>query len=385
MAHALSASDQIACMQQNGVQFNLIKPEAAEAFLTTSNFFFKLKAFDKCFDKYEDPKHRLYGKYRDLDFAYLIDLSRKDAVLREAILNLALDLEHYLKVSVNRVLMNSHIDTQKLLSEFIAFSEARAMEQITNDLDSILVERSRNQLTHYIDDFDDEATSTKNAKIACAILDIGYALCTNTDYQHILRSFAHLGNSSYSRALVKKYGSFDTMEPWHFMEMASFGDFISFYKFLFYDFSESKKASNQIQVKSDFASAKKIKGLLFPAKTLRNAAAHNDCLLNTLSSELRKPISTISKGINRITNVDKAVYSKTWKRPVVHDFAALLICYETIVPRGETMHRASEDLSRISCKLSENIEYFRSQENVSDALNLIKSLSDCFSKKWSKA
>ncbi|MEC4273420.1 hypothetical protein VJ923_09655 [Adlercreutzia sp. R25] len=50
--HALSARDQVALMHKNGIRFEICTEDEAADFLSRSNFFFKVKAFDKNFDKY---------------------------------------------------------------------------------------------------------------------------------------------------------------------------------------------------------------------------------------------------------------------------------------------------------------------------------------------
>ena len=75
--------------------------EDAERFLADRNYFFKLKAFAKNYNKRfagGDAK----GRYIGLDFAYLVELSRIDKQLRDLVLDLTLDIEHYLKVRINR-------------------------------------------------------------------------------------------------------------------------------------------------------------------------------------------------------------------------------------------------------------------------------------------
>lgn len=43
----------------------------AERFLRESNFFFKVKAFAKCFSRYANPSSEHFGSYINLDFTAL--------------------------------------------------------------------------------------------------------------------------------------------------------------------------------------------------------------------------------------------------------------------------------------------------------------------------
>lgn len=63
-------------------------------FLHTITTFFKIKSYAKNYDKHN-------GVYKSVDFAYLVEISTLDMYLRRFILNLSLDIEHLLKVSLN--------------------------------------------------------------------------------------------------------------------------------------------------------------------------------------------------------------------------------------------------------------------------------------------
>ncbi len=379
--------DQVSCMVENGVEFKLMSKSDAERFLTYSNFFFKVKAFDKNFDKYKDEKSPCFGKYINLDFEYLVDLSRKDASLRELILDLALDLEHYLKVAVNRVLMNAQVDTPTLLQSFFTFSEQKTLQEIgvhaakssiKAEISSIRVSLEKLDSTIKEDNTQDDIIGT----LVSEIYSNSNKMCNGYDSKHVIKSLEHLGSSYYSRRLFDKYGNIDNMEPWHFMEMSSFGDFISFYKYIFFDSNRESELKSNPSTTADASKAKQIKNLLFPAKTLRNAAAHNDCLLNTLNDRMKKPIKSIFVNLSEIDDIDKTLLEKAWKTPVVHDFAALLICYDLIVPMGESKDGSSHKLQRIHNCLSKDMAYYDKQENTKHALLLLANIVHCFAKSW---
>lgn len=102
MRSNLSAAEQVVYLRdKKDVTFSYMSEEDAERFLADRNNFFKLKAFAKNYDKRfagGDAK----GRYIGLDFAYLVELSRIDKQLRDLVLDLTLDIEHYLKVRINR-------------------------------------------------------------------------------------------------------------------------------------------------------------------------------------------------------------------------------------------------------------------------------------------
>ena len=88
----LNANQQVEAMKSKGIRFVLMDELEAERFLRERNFFFKVKAFEKVFDRYENLEHELFGQYLNLDFAYLVELSRLDKALRFCVMATALDI-----------------------------------------------------------------------------------------------------------------------------------------------------------------------------------------------------------------------------------------------------------------------------------------------------
>ncbi len=92
----LSIDEQITHMKEKGILFSIEDEEFAKEYLRNNTYYFKLKSYNKLYDKDKD------GKYRDLEFAYLRDLATIDSLLRRNILKIAIDIEHYLKVAMLR-------------------------------------------------------------------------------------------------------------------------------------------------------------------------------------------------------------------------------------------------------------------------------------------
>ena len=92
----LSIPQQIKNMGGKGIKFSICNEIDARVFLAEHNYYFKLKAYAHNFEQYTDPEKQ--GKYVNVDFAYLKDLSTIDAQFRKIILTMCIDLEHFLKV-----------------------------------------------------------------------------------------------------------------------------------------------------------------------------------------------------------------------------------------------------------------------------------------------
>lgn len=85
-------------MKVNGIKFNEVKEDAAKHFLNEHNYYFKLSAYRKNYEKKIDEDGS--EKYQSLDFAYLQELSTIDMHLRYEIIKMCLDIEHALKVNL---------------------------------------------------------------------------------------------------------------------------------------------------------------------------------------------------------------------------------------------------------------------------------------------
>lgn len=95
-------------MKEKGILFNVISEDEANKFLEEQSYYFKLAAYRKNYDKSLIGRNK--DKYINLDFAYLKDLYSIDNQLRTIILQMCLDIEHFLKT----LLLN---DIEKNISE----------------------------------------------------------------------------------------------------------------------------------------------------------------------------------------------------------------------------------------------------------------------------
>lgn len=86
-----TVQQQIENFKSKNIQFNIVDEEYATQYLNDNTYYFKLKSFAKAFEYNETKK-----QYINLDFAYLVELSKLDMYLREYIIKLSLDTEHFL-------------------------------------------------------------------------------------------------------------------------------------------------------------------------------------------------------------------------------------------------------------------------------------------------
>ena len=76
----LSLDEQIQHLKDKGILFNIMDEESAKQYLKYNNNYYKLTSFRKNYDKHPGGKNE--GKYINLEFAYLVDVSIIDMRLR---------------------------------------------------------------------------------------------------------------------------------------------------------------------------------------------------------------------------------------------------------------------------------------------------------------
>ena len=111
---------------------------------------------------------------------------------------------------------------------------------------------------------------------------------------------------------------------------------------------------------------------------LRNAAAHNSCLLHELRARSKQPVGQISQFIARNCGIDADLIASTKRVPVVHDFGAMLITYDAIVISNSSRSEMATMLSNLSSRFMQHIDYFAKQAEVEQALRMISEMAKAF-------
>ncbi len=188
----LTVDEQIARLKSKGVTFGLCSEDEARRILESESYWFRIAAYRALYDKHTEGKHG--GKYINLDFAYLADLAAIDKQLRQTLLPMTLDVEHY---AISKV--------ERTISE-------------RDDEDGYSIVRD------YWADLTDEERSYRSAEIG------------------------RLRGDFYCGELIRKYR--DDMPAWVFMELLTFGAFINFFKFCARRWNDEEMRQNHYILRS---------------------------------------------------------------------------------------------------------------------------------------
>lgn len=303
----LRAKEQIRHLQEKGVVFNVCSEDDALEYLRKNNNYFKLRAFRKGFYKHTEGPN--IGKYSHLDFAYLKDLSTIDMRLRYFMLPIALDIEHSAKV--------------KLLEK---------LDQIE----------------------DDGYSSLKNLLMTNETLSV-----------NVKRELNQSARDPYCHNLVEKYK--EDMPAWVFLEVVSFGSFMSFYKYIGEQYSDAKMVDEFY--------------LLQSVKRLRNACAHSNCILNDLSvhKENLGSKSNINYGLRseiRSYGISRNMQEKKMSNPRIFDIVTTLYAHKKIVSSQGLSKRAAENIQELKERMYYHFEYYDTNDTIKSSFEFISKLID---------
>lgn len=283
----LDAREQIEHLKDRGVKFDLISDSDAEIYLKGNNNYFKLTSYRKNFPKYENGVNK--GKYINLDFKMLLDMSIIDMRLRKVMLSIVLDLEHYIKVKIINTIERTSKDGYIEVEEYI--NELKSKDEY----DSLQIELSKSM------------------------------------------------NSTYCKEMTQKYH--DDYPVWVFIEIIPFGRLVNFYMFL----------ANKIGDKKMIDEAYLLKNV----RELRNACAHNNCILNDLKSgtAIHKTNYGILKELSNC-GISNDRISKRMSNVRIQQIITLLYLSKRIITSKGILEFHGNILNELKDRIEHHIEYY---------------------------
>ena len=217
----MAISDMASYMKSKNIKFEKCSDKEAEVYLRENNNYYNVTSYKNNFVKYQFGGQQ--GKYIDLDFAYLKDLSIIDYRTRLVLFKMIIDIEHYLKIRIlNTIEEISEEDGYKIVNLYL--------EKDFNDTE-------RPKRVH-------ESIRKK---------------VTNEYYQKI-----------FSKYDIDKDTKIENIPIWEFLEIITFGELINFFDFFtkYYNLEDNKYIF-----------------ILREINKLRNAVAHNSCVLCDLDKK----------------------------------------------------------------------------------------------------
>lgn len=173
-------------------------------------------------------------------------------------------------------------------------------------------------------------------------------------------------DNSYCEDLINKL-KVEGYAVWNLIEIISFGDFINLYK-LFYEM---------------FPDAKQGKLYTYPMyniKSLRNAAAHNNCILNQLMKPKHNNFNTnknVNSYVSKIDGIGRELRINCMNKQVVHDFITLLYVVDSTVKSAGVRENILFDLKKFMDKQAiRKREYFAKNNELKSIYAFTKKVVD---------
>lgn len=203
----------------------------------------------------------------------------------------------------------------------------------------------------------------------------GYAIVQEYlyfDYSRRKELYDKIGKSAASDLIQKRKDNNDNYALWEIVEVVSFGSFIDLYQ-LYYSKYKSK---------DDFSS------FLWSIKFLRNASAHNNCLLNSLKAPYSVTIhktKEIQTELARIKTISANQRNKWMSNPVIHDFVCLVYVYVRLVKSKGIKTRGIEDLNNLfSDRMLKHKDYFEKNDTIVESYRFVSRVVSYFCNKYRK-
>ena len=354
-------------LKDKGVRFEYGGEESAISFLNESNNYFKLTAYRKNFDVYQTgPKQ---GQYINLDFEALRELSVLDMRLRYILVHMCLDIEHSIKVDLIRTVEKHDMtDAYAVVTRFI----------------------SEQQKWFYSDPSGDE---------------------------YIKRIESEAEKDEYRTDLVNKYKG--NWPIWAFSEIVHFSDLIQLFIFVKCQYickacserdQKVRLTCQRIQkgeissyyayrvapISTDIELCPRLKKmehldrLLQDVRHLRNAAAHNSCILNSLripagsgNSDFPSPI--VQKYLDdamdelqaQIPGISKKSVNRSLKNLRIRQLFSVMCAHKYLVNSRQIKEQRWRELTSFADqRLGKRNELFTGCNHLVKSLELIKTTID---------
>ena len=290
---------------EKGISFKYISEVDAENYLANVNNYLRTAAYRKNYQKHQKGINT--GKYIDLDFSYLKELSTIDMHFRFVVSKMCLDIEHDLKV--------------KLLKDIESDPSTDGYDIVKNFLD---------QNAYIIGKLETTSASPFTSDLIHKYFTI------NCIFNHV------------KHKKENKITAYDDCPAWVLLEILTFGDFIRFYEF-YYSSRKFPKLSTPV---------------INLVKSLRNGAAHNNCILADLEHGTSNAPSEISQEIAKIKSINKNQRKKKLSCRPMLEFTCLLYVYKLVVSDKVKYHRIKELKDLFFTRIPEKKGFFKNNELI---------------------
>ena len=317
----LFVDEMISYLKNKNIKFNYISENDALKYLKSNNNYYNLTSYKHNFEKYMfDGK--FIDKYIDLDFAYLKDLSIIDYRVRLVLFKMIINIEHYLKM------------------------------KILNTIENIDEEDGYRIVNLYLDkDFNSDKFPKKLHNSIFKKVGSEY-------YQKI-----------FSKYDIDKDKKLENIPIWEFLEIIAFGELVNFYEFYTkeYGLREERK---DVYILRDIVK-------------LRNAVAHNSCILSDLGNKNNNyPISYKIINFLEFCDVGKEMRIKKLSNSIIKQITYTLYMFNKIVTSDGIKENVINEINDLFYnRIIYHKEYYNNNELLKSVYAYFEKIIEKFYKK----
>ena len=298
----LHINEMVDYLKLKNIKFERISEKDAENYLKNNNNYYNLTSYKNNFEKYF-VDGIFIDKYIDLDFSYLKDLSIIDHRLRLILFKMIIDIEHYLKI------------------------------KILNTIESIDEEDGYRIVNRYLEqDF-------YNVKFPKKVHNSIFKKVGSEYYQKI-----------FSKYDLDKDKKLENIPIWEFLEIITFGELVNFYDFY----------TNEYKLKDENKDVYILRDIV----KLRNAVAHNNCILSELNMKKNKypPSYKVIQFLNNC-DIGKDTRSKKLSNSRIRQITYTLYMFNEIVTSDGIKNNVKKDINELFFdRIIKHKEYYNNNE-----------------------
>lgn len=204
---------------------------------------------------------------------------------------------------------------------------------------------------------------------------------TNADGYALVREFISMNQKHFDDEmnakrvgkacsnLIEKYEN--GFAIWNFIEVIAFRDFEGLYNYFYSRYGCELYGKNSGPYRYFF----------HPVRILRNAAAHNNCLINSLRIPYITP-DKLNHNYQISSFLGKHVNNKTLNtnlsKPFIHDFCVMLYLYCQIAPKRARVHMIGEIKDYFQFRMIKHKQYYDKNATLTSAYKFITNVIGVF-------
>lgn len=286
-----------------GITFKYTNEVKAAHYLSNVNNYLRTAAFRNNYEKYQKGKNQ--GKYIDLDFLCLQELSTIDMHYRFLVDKMCSDIEHAMRVKlIKDIEVDSTTDGYDIVYNYLTYNPSE-IKRIENTI-----------------------SSPHTGELIRKYFTVNQQVNANAQTKNIITAY-------------------NDCPAWVLVEILSFGSLASFYEYYY----KSRKMP--------YISM----SIINMVRSLRNAAAHNNCILY----DLKPKTSVVQGGLNnyiksKAPRITKSQRSKRFKSRPLLEFVAMVYMYDKLVFGKVRDHRVDEIRELFEVRMIEKKELLKRNE-----------------------